>query len=140
MRQQELRSCQRIGYEFYCEELFIVKHKSSYSCESAIYFNLTTDIIKNNCDFDFYFNKTVVIPTVLDGGDEIVLANWPNDKHMICNINNDIPIKIPSHAMFWLIEVYYIIVEYKQITIIYWNLLLHVIIRLPNWLCISPLT
>ena len=97
LRQQELRSCKKIGYEFYCEELFVVKHKSSYSCESAIYFNLTTDIIKNNCDFDFYFNKTDVTPTVLDGGDEIVLANWPNDNHIICNINNDIPIRIPSH-------------------------------------------
>ena len=97
MRQQELRSCKKIGYEFYCKELFVVKHKSSYSCESAIYFNLTTDIIKNNCNFDFYFNKTDVTPTVLDGGDEIVLANWPNDKHIICNVNNDIPIKIPSH-------------------------------------------
>ena len=62
-----------------------------------MYFNLTTDIITNNCDFDFYFNKTDVTSTVLDGGDEIVLANWPNDKHIICNINNDIPIKIPSH-------------------------------------------
>ena len=92
-----MQSCKQIGYEFYCEELFIVKHKSSYSCESAIYFNLTTDIIKNNCDFDFYFNNTDVTPTVLDGGDEIVLANWPNDKHIIFNINNDIPIKIPSH-------------------------------------------
>ena len=81
MRQQELRSCKKIGYEFYCKELFIVKHKSSYSCESAIYFNLMTDIIKNNCDFDFYFNKTDVTPTVLDGGDEIILANWLNDKH-----------------------------------------------------------
>ena len=29
--------------------------------------------------------------------DEIVLANWPNDKHIIYNVNNDIPIKIPSH-------------------------------------------
>ena len=28
IRQQELRTCKRIGYEFYCEELFIVKHKS----------------------------------------------------------------------------------------------------------------
>ena len=44
VRQQELRSCQKIGYEFYCKEL--VKHKSSYSCESALYFNLMTDIIK----------------------------------------------------------------------------------------------
>ena len=28
---------------------------------------------------------------------KVVLANWPNDKHIICNINNDIPVKIPSH-------------------------------------------
>ena len=94
---QELQSCKKIGNEFYCEELFVVKHKSSYSCKSAIYFNLTTDIIRNNCNFDFYYNKTDVTPTVLDGGDEIILANWPNDKHIICNINNDIPVKIPSH-------------------------------------------
>ena len=97
LRQQELRSCKRIGYEFYCKELFIVKHKSSYSCESVIYFNLTTDIIIHNCNFDFYFNNTGVTPAVLDGGDEIVLANWPNDKHIIFNVNNDIPVKIPSH-------------------------------------------
>ena len=37
-RHQELRLCKRIGHEFYCEELFVVKHKSSYSCESGIYF------------------------------------------------------------------------------------------------------
>ena len=97
LRQQELRSCKRIGYDFYCEELFIVKHKSSYSCESAISFNLITDIIKNNCNFNFYFNKTDITLTMLDGGDEIVLAYWPNDKHIICNVNNDIPVKIPSH-------------------------------------------
>ena len=55
------------------------------------------DIIRNNCNFDFYYNKTDVTPTVLDGGDEIILSNWPNDKHIICNINNDIPVKIPSY-------------------------------------------
>ena len=55
------------------------------------------DIIRNNCNFDFYYNKTDVTPTGLDGGDEIILGNWPNDKHSICNINNDIPVKIPSH-------------------------------------------
>ena len=97
LRWQELGSCKRIGYEFYCEELFVVKHKSSYSCESTIYFNLSTDITKNNCNFDFYFNKTDVTLAVLDGGDEIVLANCPNDKHIICNVNNDFPVKIPCH-------------------------------------------
>ena len=80
LRQQELRTCKKIGYEFYCEELFVVNHKTSYSCEGAIYFNLDTNIIKENCDFRFYYNKTDIIPTVWDGGNEIIPANWPNDK------------------------------------------------------------
>ena len=79
-------------------KFFLVKHKTKYSCESAIYFNLGTDIIKENCNFRFYYNKTDIIPTVLDGGNEIILANWPNDKHTIYNINNDIPLRIPHHA------------------------------------------
>ena len=33
---------------------------------------------------------------VLDGGNEIISANWPDDKHIVCNVNNDIPFKIPS--------------------------------------------
>ena len=39
LTQLELRSCKKIGNEFYCNELFIVNHKFSYSCESAIYLN-----------------------------------------------------------------------------------------------------
>ena len=62
-----------------------------------ICFNLDAEIIKENCKFKFYYNKTGITPTVSDGGNEIILANWPNDKHIICNINNNIPIKIPSH-------------------------------------------
>ena len=38
----------------------------------------------------FYYNKT------LNGGNEIILATWPNNKHIICITNNDIPIEIPS--------------------------------------------
>ena len=34
---------------------------------------------------------------VLDGGNAIILANWLDDKHIICNISNVIPVKIPSH-------------------------------------------
>ena len=97
MRQQELQTCKKIGYEFYCEDFFMVKHKSKYSCASAIYFNLGPDIIKDNCILAYYFNKTNITPTALDGGNKIILANWPDDKHIICNVNNDIPVKIPSH-------------------------------------------
>ena len=96
-RQQELRTCKGIGYEFYYEELFVVKHKSKYSCKCTIYFKLNSETIKENCKFNFYYNKLDITSNVLDGGNKIVLANWPNNKHIICNIKNDIPIMIPSH-------------------------------------------
>ena len=63
--------CKRIGYGYYCKELFVVKSKSRYSCASAIYFNLGTEIINENCEFDFYFNKTNIKPSVLDGGHKL---------------------------------------------------------------------
>ena len=97
IRQQVLATCKRIGYKFYCEELFIVRHKSIHSYESTIYFDLDKDIIKRNCDLKFYYNNTDITLTVLNRGNEIILANWPNDKHIICTFNNDIPIRIPTH-------------------------------------------
>ena len=64
---------------------------------SKIYFDLDSEIIKENCKFNFCYNQTDITPTLLDGRNEIILANWPNAKHMICSINNDIPARIPSH-------------------------------------------
>ena len=78
LRMQELNTCKKIGYKFYCEELFVVRHKTKYSCESAMYFDLSADIVKETCDFQYYFNNTDVKPSILDGGHEIILANWPN--------------------------------------------------------------
>ena len=97
LRTQELETCKKIGYEFYCEELFVVKHKTKYSCKTVIYFDLGAEIIKENCYVQYYFNNTDVKPAVLDGGYEKVLANWPNNEHVICNDNNNIPVKIPNH-------------------------------------------
>ena len=37
------------------------------------------------------------MPSVLDGGKQIILANWPNYKRIICTYNNNIPVNIPSH-------------------------------------------
>ena len=94
---QELSTCKKIGYEYYCEELFIVNSKTRYSCASAIYFNLGPEIIKENCEVEFHYNNTDVKPTVLDGGYQIILANWPSYKKIMCAHNNNIPISIPSH-------------------------------------------
>ena len=84
------------------QRMFLVNHKSKYSCTIAIYFDLDPEIIKENCKFTFCYNKTDIIPAVLDGGNEIVLADWPNDKHIICSVNNDIPVRIPSHTHMFL--------------------------------------
>ena len=101
LRQQELQTCKKIGYKFYSKEFFVVKHKTKYSCESVIYYNLGSDIIKENCKFAYYFNKTHITPTVPHRGNEIILANWPNDNHIICSIKNGIPFKIPISPYVW---------------------------------------
>ena len=36
---------------------------------------------------------TNIKPAVLDGGNKIILANWSNNKHSECNVNNDIAVK-----------------------------------------------
>ena len=56
-----------------------------------------TETSKKNCNFYYYHNKTDITPSVLDGGKQIILANWPNYKRIICIYNNNIPVSIPSH-------------------------------------------
>ena len=94
---EELRTCKNLGYEYYCEELFVVKSKSKYSCASALYFQLDKQTIEDNCIFDYYYNKTNVKPSILDGGHEIVLDNWPSFKRIVCSTHNNFPVEIPSH-------------------------------------------
>ena len=80
----------------FAKNCLLLKSKHKYSCASIVYFNSNHEI-KENCDFDLYFNKTDVTPSVLDGGQQIVLANWPSYKRIICTHNNNIPVNIPSH-------------------------------------------
>ena len=53
--------------------------------------------MKENCEFRFYFNKTDVKPAMLDGGHQIILANCPSYRKIMCVHNNNILISIPSH-------------------------------------------
>ena len=96
LRFQELNTCKRIGYEYFCKELFVVKSKHKFSCTATVYINLNHEI-KRNCNFDYYFNKTDITPSILDGVQNIILANWPSYKRLICTYNNNIPVNIHSH-------------------------------------------
>ena len=96
LRSQELSTCKKIGYEYFCEEFFVVKSKHKFSCASTVCFNLNHEI-KQNCNFYYHFNKTDITPSMLDGGQNIILAKWPSYKRFICTYNNNIPVNIPSH-------------------------------------------
>ena len=94
---QELKMCKKNRYEYYCKELFVIQGKSRYNCASPIYFNLESDVIKENCEFQYYYNKTGIKPTVLNGRFKFILTNWPNYRKIMCSHNNNIPINIPGH-------------------------------------------
>ena len=92
----ELRMCKQIWHSYYCEELFLVKHKSEHSCESAIYYYLTKEIINTYCTFHYFYNISIM-PSVLDGGSQILLANLMTPKKLICTYASDMACPVPSH-------------------------------------------
>ena len=92
----ELRMCKQIWHSYYCEELFLVKHKSKHSCESAIYYNLSKEVINEYCSFKYFYNTTVM-PSVLDGGPQILLANILTPKRLIGTYASDMAHPVPSH-------------------------------------------
>ena len=96
LRIQELQMCKQIRHTYYCEELFLVKHKTKHSCESAIFCNLTADVVYSVCQFDYYYNTTVP-PSILDGGSNILLANMLSPKRLICMQDSPMAWPLPSH-------------------------------------------
>ena len=90
----QLHMCKQIWHSYYYEELFLVKHKSKHSCESAIYYNLSKEVINEYCSFKYFYNSTVM-PSVLDGGPQILLA-YTSGKYF-CTYASDMAHPVPSH-------------------------------------------
>ena len=76
LRISELLMCKSIRHIYYCEKLFVIKHKSRHSCVSAIFYNLGPATVTKNCKFDYYYNITVP-PVILDGGRNVLLFHGP---------------------------------------------------------------
>ena len=87
LRISELLMCKSIRYIYYCEELFVIKHKSRHSCVSAIFYNLGPATVIKNCKFDYYYNITVP-PVILDGGKDVLLANFHGPRSLKCSSVN----------------------------------------------------
>ena len=87
LRISELLMCKNIRHIYYCEELFVIKHKSRHSCVSAIFYNLGPATITKNCKFDYNYNTTVP-PVILDGGRDVLLANFHGPRSLKCSSVN----------------------------------------------------
>jgi len=98
IRISELMMCKSIRYTYYCEELFIVKHRSKHTCDSTIFYKQPPEIVSQYCSFDFYFNKTVT-PVLLDGGKQILLANFQGPRSLQCiRDNSGLAKSLPQHT------------------------------------------
>ena len=98
IRMTEMLMCKSIGYIYYCEELFVVKHKSKHSCASAIFYELGPSQVIRNCKFDCMYNETVP-PVILDGGKDILLANFQGPRSLKCtSVNGGLAKPAPEHT------------------------------------------
>ena len=90
--------CKSIRYIYYCEELFVVKHKSKHSCASAIFYELGPQQVIKNCRLDYMYNATVP-PVILDGERNVLLANFYGPRSLKCtSINGGLAKPAPVHT------------------------------------------
>ena len=73
---KQLPNCRGFSTICYCENLFLVTHRSKHTCESAIYWNESASLINEKCNFEYYHELTPE-PRVLDAGDYPLLAGLP---------------------------------------------------------------
>ena len=96
----ELRMCKQIRHTHFCEELFLIKHKSKHSCESSLFYNQSLSTINNACTFSYFYNISVM-PSILDGGSHIVLANFKQRKNLVCVYDQELakPLPTPEYSL-----------------------------------------
>ena len=98
----ESRSCEcanRLGTHITVRNCSSLSTKTKHSCESAIFYNLTADVVYSVCQFDYFYNTTVP-PSILDGGSNILLANMLSPKRLICMEDSPWPDLCPATHMY----------------------------------------
>ena len=75
---------------YYCENLFLVTHRSEHTCESAISLNESANLINENCYFEYY-HKLTPEARVLDVGDYLLLPGLPVPWTYFCMKERQIP-------------------------------------------------
>ena len=98
LRMTEMIMCRSIRFTYYCEELFVVKHKSAYGCSSTIYYDMGVKRVTESCEFKYMYDAKVA-PTILDGGKELLLANFYGPHSLKCDTKiGGLAKPVPEHT------------------------------------------
>ena len=84
LRMTEMTMCRSIRFTYYCEKLFVVKHKSAYDCGSTIFYDMGPKRVTESCEFKYMYNAKVA-PTILDGGSKLLLVNFHGPTSLKCD-------------------------------------------------------
>ena len=90
VNQSELKQCIKFSVMYFCEQIFLMKHTSEHTCETAIYHEQSPDLIKDKCNIQYY-PELDPTPQILDVGKHILLGNIPEPWSVVCSKNDPIP-------------------------------------------------
>ncbi len=85
---EDLANCLRVTNMYFCERLFLIKHHSEHTCESAIYHKQLIELIKEKCDIRYF---PYLDPQILDDGNHLLIGNLPWPWTVLCEHNDQIP-------------------------------------------------
>jgi hypothetical protein len=86
----QLDTCMHIGTGYFCEGLMLMKQRDTHTCESAIFWDMPAELVRQKCTFTYY-QHLVPEPTILDAGNEILLAGLPLPWKFLCHHDQEIP-------------------------------------------------
>ena len=66
----------------------MVKHKSAYGCSSTIFYDMGVKRVTESCEFKYMYDAKVA-PTILDGGKELLLANFHGPQSLKCDTKGE---------------------------------------------------
>ena len=75
LRRTEMIMCRSIRFTYYCKELFVVKHKSTYGCSSTIFYDMGARRVTDSCEFKYMHDAKV----------ELLLANFHGPRSLKCD-------------------------------------------------------
>ena len=73
-----------MGATYYCENSYVLRHRSEHPCESEIYYRTDPKMIRKHCRAMFTSWQNFP-PKVLDAGETMILFNLPRPWILVCS-------------------------------------------------------